>query len=182
MARALIPSGNWVPSIGYRRSLVIHRKALSAPMVGAQMAGDPAIRLGPSLAASLRERRACQYASAMAAKLGMLPADQTAFAAVFEAATTTVHFVTRNPDGSPRLYASFSIPSRVMEFNPDAEALCLPAPDDAPCGETQAMDLGEPVDLSPGRARREAMAAIAEELALAAIEAELFGENVERFQ
>ena len=69
-----------------------------------------------------------------------------------------------------------------MEFNPDAEALCLPAPDDAPCGETQAMDLGEPVDLSPGRARREAMAAIAEELALAAIEAELFGENVERFQ
>lgn len=183
MTKALTATGNWLPSVAYRRTLVAHRKALSAPMIGAQMACDPTFRLGPSLAASLRERRACQYAAAMARQTGRLPVDQSAFAAVFEAEAATVHFLTRASDGRPRIYASFVIPDRVMTFNPEADALCLPAPDETPrCENTAAMDLGEPVDLSPRRARREAMSETTRQLILDAIEAELFGKNKELTQ
>lgn len=113
----------------YTALVASHRRALAAPMIGAQMKGDPFIGVRDKPAAALLERRACQYAAAMARKSGLLPADQAAFHAVYQPDAGTVHFITGAAEGKPKVYAKFEIPRRVLEFDPDASLLALPAPE-----------------------------------------------------
>lgn len=134
---ALVRVGNSMLSRGFARTVVQHKRALAAPMVGAKMARDPWISdSAKTLAAAVRERRACQYASAMARKTGALPGDHSNFSAVWDETRSTVHFVIQ---GERRAWASYSIPAHVMAFDPDKDLLCLPAPDDeasTPCKNT----------------------------------------------
>jgi len=147
---ALAKVGTYRLSAGYSRTVAGHKKALGAPMIGAAMIADPLIRAAelPTAAAALRERRACQYAAAMARKSGALPSDQSAFHALWDEATTRVHFVTTG--ANQRVYASYTIPAHVLEFDADREILCLPAPDpepEAPCELTAAMVFDTPSEL-----------------------------------
>lgn len=133
---ALATVGNYKLSVGYRRTVVGHKRALAAPMVGATMINDPTMRDGHTL----RERRACQYASVMGARAGSLPYDQSAMLAIWDEKRATVYFML-----GARPYAKFEIPSRILEFNPDYDLLCLPEPE--PCADTVNMfGDSEPVD------------------------------------
>lgn len=129
-------------SKGYVGSMVSHRRALTTPMVGFKMTADPVIgdinNQAKTIAAALRERRACQYASAMGRSTGELPADQSALVALWDEDKAMVHFVTRTTP--QRVYGSFAISERVMQFNADSSAKSLPAPGEAPetarCADT----------------------------------------------
>lgn len=110
-----------------RAELTQAKRAMSAPMIGAQMVCDPYIAVSGKPGADLMTRRACQYATAIARKQGSIPTDASALHAHFMQGKSTVYFMTTGP--CPKVYASFLIPARVMEYDPDSALLCLPAPD-----------------------------------------------------
>jgi len=136
--------GNYALSRIHARGVIAHKRAMAAPMIGAQMVNDPFIRTMATGAASLRERRFCQYAAAISRQSGAMPANQAAFAAVFDQSAGAVHFLTTGPN--PRVYATFSIPKRILEFNPDDSTFLLDAPEDRGAGqygfEAVAAELG----------------------------------------
>jgi hypothetical protein len=63
---------------------------------------------------------------------------------------------------SAKLYATFAIPDRIMQFDADLTLLCLPAPEieaPSPCTETAPLQLPEPARALPAPAARKAKAA-----------------------
>jgi hypothetical protein len=135
---SLVKVGNSYLSRGYARTAVAHKKALAAPMIGCKMVSDPLIgyvgHKPATMAAAMRERRACQYAAAMARKT--LGADLNALTAIWNEETSTVFFMAGN-----RLYSRYVIPEHVMAFDVDNSLLCLPEPETAPapCTQTASM-------------------------------------------
>lgn len=125
-----------------------HRRALARPMIGAQMAGDPAIATHSTASRSLLERRACQYAAAMAAADGAIPFDVSHMLASFSPQSGKVSF--RDPVNRMTL-ASFSIPAHVLAFDPDGAPLALPAPqdNDAPTPAPRCRDTPDMIAAPP---------------------------------
>jgi hypothetical protein len=95
-----------------------HLRALSEPMLGAQMVHDPWIP--PD--GTLPERRAIQYAAALARRAGVIGADASGFDGSFDPATATVRL-----EGADSA-VEYVIPERIMAYDPDKPA--LPAPSD----------------------------------------------------
>lgn len=136
--------GNTRLSAGYTRTVIGHKRAMAAPMLGCAMASDPRIHSRAKTGAeALRERRAVQYASAMGRRLGSLPGDQSALAAVWDEAKARVVFLTTG--ASQKIYAYFVIPEAIMTFDADHSMLLLSAPEEspAPCADTVNL-FGEP--------------------------------------
>jgi hypothetical protein len=91
-------------------------RAPSAPMVGHPMVGDPFFDDdGPG---GLCTRRACQYASAILKKRGLLPPDASHLSAVWFAPKRTVIFYS---NGEPVM--DYKIPDHIMDYDPERALL-----------------------------------------------------------
>lgn len=124
-----------------------HKRALSSPMIGIPMHGDPVIGAHEKWQESrkLLERRACQYAAIMAQRNGQLQANIGNLDAHFSPQDRTVIFI--KADTSQATVLEFRIPDHVMDFNPNAECLALAEVEyqpEPPCDRTISMQLAPP--------------------------------------
>jgi hypothetical protein len=94
------------------------------PMLGCPMTGDPRFEdKGPT---ALMIRRACQYAAAMAARDGLVPADLSGVDANFSPPATII-FV--RADASQADIGRWTVPEHVMSYDP---TLAVVGMEDAP--------------------------------------------------
>lgn len=163
-------------SKGYRAHIVAQRRALSSPMTRIPMVGDPNFeRIAPfdgpphTLALSISpdraklERRACQYATWIAKRQGLMRLSVEEYNARFDDDSTVTFacYVT-----SRAHEFSVTIPEYILRFDASAPALMIEGPrepEPAPrCEHTIAMDLSPPArpvraDAAPvATSRREA--------------------------
>ncbi len=97
-----------------------HARNMARPMLGVRMMGDPRYdRAESGDVADLLKRRAIQYATEMLRKEGKLGEDLAGIDALF-LPPATVHFIVA--DASQALIAAFTVPDRVMNFDPDLAA------------------------------------------------------------
>jgi hypothetical protein len=158
-----------------------HSRAMRAPMIGIPMVGDAWIQdqrfrekerggytRTQSDAKALMIRRACQYATALAERQGMLDGPLNNFHAIYCDRSKQVTFI--RCDASQAEVGAFTIPAHVLAFNPDAAPIALPAPDSDEleaerCPHTADFLDAAPAPALPSPVACEAAPAIAEPVA-----------------